>query len=280
MAVGTTPRPSRRIVLLGTTLLAALALALAACSTDADTLSQTQGLPSLQVSLEAHLWVLQPARSRPRVAGGDAATIAFQNDRVHGRAPCNTFRGTVEYGDEDELTITKLATTQRACAPAVEQAEHAYLAALRHVDSAEVPVDDTDEAKLTGNGVRLVFRALDARDTLTRTWHVTSVNTGDAIVSVASGTEPTITFTHDGDLSLQTGCNPVGGSWELDGDRLDVGPLHQGFKHCDGPVGDQETALIRALDGAARVEITPDTLTVLDGRGHIALVATAPEGDR
>jgi heat shock protein HslJ len=266
-----------RIALLGTLV---LALALGACSTDADTLSETEGLPSLQVSLEAHLWVLQPARSTPRVAGGDRPTFAFDGDHVHGQGPCNAFRGSVEYGDGDEITITKLASTQRACAPPVEQAERTYLDALAKVDSAEVPVDHEDVAKLKGPLVDLVFWAVDARAELTRTWHVTSVNTGDAIVSVASGTDPTITFTDDGDLSLQTGCNPVGGSWELDGDRLDVGSLHQGFKHCEGPEGDQETALIRALDAAARVEITPDTLTILDGQGRIAVVATAEGGDR
>jgi heat shock protein HslJ len=258
--------------------LGALVLVLAACSTGADTLSETQGLPSLQVSLEAHLWVLQPARSTPRVAGGDRPTLAFDGDGVHGRGPCNKFRGSVEYGDGDEITITKLATTQRACAPQVEQAERTYLEALQRVDSAEVPVDHEDTATLKGPLIDLVFWAADARAELTRTWHVTSVNTGDAIVSVASGTDPTITFTDNGDLSLQTGCNPVGGSWELDGDRLDVGSLHQGFKHCEGPEGDQESALIRALAGAARVEITPDALTILDERGRIALIATPKEG--
>jgi heat shock protein HslJ len=266
-----------RIALLGALVLA-LALALGACSTDADTLSETEGLPSLQVSLEAHLWVLQPARSTPRVTGGDRPTLAFDGDRVHGQGPCNTFRGSVEYGDGDEITITKLATTQRACAPQVEQAERTYLDALAKVDSAEVPVDHEDTATLKGPLIDLVFWAVDARAEMTRTWHVTSVNTGDAIVSVASGTDPTITFSEDGDLSVQTGCNPVAGSWELDGDELSIDSLRQGLKACAGPEGEQEAALTRALESAKRVEITPDTLTILDDRGRIALIATAEEG--
>jgi heat shock protein HslJ len=276
MATTRTLRPTRRLGVLAVTVLAALLLA--ACSTDADTLSETEGLPSLQTSLEAHTWALQPARSTPPVTAGDVPTIAFDGDRVHGRGPCNTFRGDVEYGDDDGLTISMLATSLRACEPAVARAERSYLAALRRVDSADVPVDHEDTATLTGNAVRLVFHGFDGRGELTRTWHIVNVNTGDAIVGVASGTDPTVTFTTDGDLSLQTGCNPVAGSWELDGNRLDIGPLRQGLKACAGPEGEQEATLTRALESAHRVELAPDTLTILDDRGRIALIATAKEG--
>jgi heat shock protein HslJ len=261
-------------------LVALLLIALAACSTDADTLSETEGLPSLQVSLEAHTWVLQPAPSTPRITGGDLPTIAFDGDGTHGRAPCNTFHGTVEYGDDDGLTISKLATSLRACGPAADQAERSYLGALRLVDSADVPVDHEDRLTLTGNRVRLVFHALDVRDELTRTWHIVNVNSGDAIVGMAAGTTPTVTFAAGGDLSLETGCNPVRGSWELDGDALKIDSLGQGLKACAGPEGEQEAALTRALGSAATAELTPDTLTVVDGRGRIALIATAEEGHR
>jgi len=44
---------------------------------------------------------------------------------------------------------------------------------------------------------------------------------------------------------------------------------------CDDPPGvmEQETALLQALESAARVEITPDTLTILDADGRIAVDA-------
>jgi heat shock protein HslJ len=36
---------------------------------------------------------------------------------------------------------------------------------------------------------------------------------------------------------------------------------------------EQEAALLRALESAARVEVAPDTLTILDAEGAIAIVA-------
>jgi heat shock protein HslJ len=44
---------------------------------------------------------------------------------------------------------------------------------------------------------------------------------------------------------------------------------------CDDPPGvmEQETAIYAALESAARVEVTPGSLTVLDGEGRIALEA-------
>jgi heat shock protein HslJ len=261
-------------------LLGLLVATVAACSTDADTLAETQGLPSLQVSLEAHAWVLQPEPSTPRVDAGETATIVFDGDSIHGRAPCNTFNGTVAYGNDDALTISKLATSQQTCGPAADQGEHTYLTALRLVRSADVPVDHEDRATLTGKRVRLVFHALDVPDRLTRTWSIVKVSSGESIASVAPGTEPTVTFEAGGDLSLQTGCNPVTGSWELDGDALQIDALGQGLKACAGPEGEQEAALTRALQSAATVELTPETLTLVDGHGRIALIATTEKGDR
>ena len=66
-----------------------------------------------------------------------------------------------------------------------------------------------------------------------------------------------------------------GGEWELDGDELSIGTLLHTMMACDDPPGvmEQETAIYAALESAARVEVTPGSLTVLDGEGRIALEA-------
>jgi heat shock protein HslJ len=49
------------------------------------------------------------------------------------------------------------------------------------------------------------------------------------------------------------------------------------MKACSDPEGvmEQETAIYKALGSAARVEIAPGSLTILDDDGHIALTATS-----
>ena len=70
-------------------------------------------------------------------------------------------------------------------------------------------------------------------------------------------------------------CNTAGSSWELDGDELTVGPARSTQMACVDPPGvmEQEAALLQALESAARVEIAPGTLTILDAEGAIAIVA-------
>lgn len=90
------------------------------------------------------------------------------------------------------------------------------------------------------------------------------------------GTNPTLTFDAGGNAILQSGCNTARTTWKLDGSRLTIEPASQTRMQCDQPAGamSQEAALIAALESAARVDISPDSLTILDDKGLIALIAT------
>jgi heat shock protein HslJ len=67
----------------------------------------------------------------------------------------------------------------------------------------------------------------------------------------------------------------VGSSWELDGDGLTIGPPRTTLMACVEPPGvmGQEAALQLALESAARVEVAPRALTILDAEGAIVLDA-------
>jgi heat shock protein HslJ len=125
-------------------------------------------------------------------------------------------------------------------------------------------------------GLRLAFRSYDADELLPRTWAIVNVGSGDRLASVVPGTEPTVTFGEDGTVTLATGCNTAASTWELDGGELMVEPMRLTRKFCAEPEGvmDQEAALVTALEAAARVEVAPGTLTILDADGATTLVAT------
>jgi heat shock protein HslJ len=123
---------------------------------------------------------------------------------------------------------------------------------------------------------RLVFDRFDTRDHVVGRWEIVNVNTGDAIVSVVPGTDPTVTFADDGTLQVETGCNTGAGTWELRGDELTFGPLALTRRACIAPDGidEQETAITQALQGTRLVQAAPDQLTLLHPRGTIALVTS------
>jgi heat shock protein HslJ len=232
----------------------------------------TNALPSTRVALEAEDWVLVRADSSLTTDDDSAVTLAVDDNRVSGTGPCNAYNGDLNV-DGDSVEITHLASTLRACDDSIMEAEGEFFAALESADTIDV---SDDELVLSNDqGVKLTFRAFDAREHLVGKWAIVNVATGNAIESVLPDTDPSVTFRENGTVTLATGCNDGQGFWELDGDALTVGPLRQTRKFCSDPevVMRQEAALVRALESAARVQVTPANLTILNDRGNIALVA-------
>lgn len=139
--------------------LLALALAAGACGTDeTDSRSETAGLPGLRERAEDDDWVLDHDDSTPTIPDtGTPVTLEIDGERISGRGPCNSFHGEVHIDGED-VEIGDLGVTMMACDGPVEEAEAAFLDALRAVDSGDV---DGDRLELTGPDVRLVFDADD-----------------------------------------------------------------------------------------------------------------------
>jgi len=262
-------------------LVLALVLAAGACGWDdaIDSRSATAGLPSTRQDIEAREWVLDRDDSSLTVDDDNPVTLSVRGDQVSGTAPCNVYRGSFDLEDDDSVQIGDIALTRRMCEESTMRAEEEFITALGAVDHVSVN-DDGDRLTLSGDDdeVRLAFRAYDADELLVGTWQITGVATGTSIESVLSGTEPTVTFHDDGDVTLETGCNTAAGSWELDGHELTIGTMRITLRECSEPAGvmDQETALVAALEAADRVEIVPGELMVLDDEGRITLVAVQP----
>jgi heat shock protein HslJ len=256
----------------------AASLLVAACGDgDVDTRSETAGLPSTRQDLEAHEWVLVARAGTYRITGGKQPAIAFSGHRASGTAPCNTFQAslTIEY---ETVELDDIATTKMLCAEPAMRAEAVYFAALRAVDHATVDEDDDEAMVLTGDGVRLVYRAFDADEALVGRWDVVEIASGDALTSVVVGTQPTLTFLDDGAAVIGTSCNPGRTAWTLDGGAFSVEPIASTQKACDDPpeVTEQDAALLAALEAAERIDIAPHRLTLLSEDGSTLVTATKP----
>ena len=134
--------------------LASFAVLLAACGGDP---AGTPGRVSHPVALAGTSWRLVSLGDRVPPPGNDL-TIRFGADgRLSGTGGCNSFGGAFGYeAATGLLEIGDLASTKRACAePARNQAEAAYLVALRGV--TEAAGDPDGRLVLTGDGAELVF---------------------------------------------------------------------------------------------------------------------------
>lgn len=269
-------RPSRAAALVAA-LVVAGAAALAACGQTAnDTRSATAGLPDLGQSLQAHQWLLDASDSSISATGAAAhpVTLVFTaDDAASGTAGCNTYRAHVTLEGDDSVRFEHIAASSKTCPPPVMDVERAFLDALDRVRTA----DATDRSRLVlkGGGARLAFSKFDVSEKIVGAWEIVNVATTGGLESVVAGTTPTAVFHDDRSLVVRTGCNTLRTGWRLDGEEIRFDPPAQTSKLCDEPTGvmEQEVALASAVTRAASVELTPTSLTLLDGDGSIVLIA-------
>ncbi|NNE56755.1 MAG: META domain-containing protein [Hellea sp.] len=76
--------------------------------------------------------------------------------------------------------------------------------------------------------------------------------------------EPFVNFDNDGNMNGNGGCNNFGGSYELNGQRLIIGPIMSTKKACMGPKMDIESRFFSALQNAHHVKATHLRLVIFD----------------
>jgi heat shock protein HslJ len=261
-----------RIVAITSTLVLVAVAASCGNSSDDESSEGTPGPTDPQESLQGNDWHLDIAGSSPDIGVEATFSLTFGADTLSGQAACNTY--TAQYRlSADGIEIDDIATTNRACEPALMDAEQVYLAALAKVTN----VDDTDPERLllsSDDDVRLSFETLDPAAEIVGSWTIVNLNTGDALTGPIEGTEPTLAFEADGTLSAFAGCNTLQSPWTVDGDSITIGPAGQTMMSCTDPTGvmEQEAALAAALEGATRVQIT-DQLTLFDDEDRMVVIA-------
>lgn len=78
-----------------------------------------------------------------------------------------------------------------------------------------------------------------------------------------------VQFKNETELNGNGGCNRFGGSYELNGDRLIVGPLAMTKRAC--PELQAEQAFVKALQNTHHIHATHKTLTLYDDANSVLL---------
>jgi heat shock protein HslJ len=99
------------------------------------------------------------------------------------------------------------------------------------------------------------------------TWKLVSFNGNAAVVDV----ETSIEF-KDGQVNGNVGCNGFGGEYKVSGDTIEFGPIMSTLMFCAGPVGEQESATLAALQEFAGFVLDGDMLTITSPDGASVIV--------
>ncbi len=238
-----------------TVVLAGLAtLALAACSTAGES-----------ASLEGTLWALESYQNADGetvdALPNSGARAEFENGEVSGTSGCNRFFGAYEV-DGDSISIGPLGSTLMACPGPLMDQEFGFMTSFQSAATYEISGDTLTMSNADGEVV-VTFVESEPLSLTGINWIANGVNNGrGGVQSIVIGNEISAMVSEDGSLSGSTGCTNYSGTYEIDGEKLSIGPLAVTEKFCEQPEGtmDQESQYLTALETVATWSIDGDVL--------------------
>jgi len=208
------------------------------------------------------------------IIGTELSAVFDEEGQLSGSAGCNNYSAAYEV-DGEMINIGPAITTRMACSnpEGIMQQEMEYLAALEMASSYQF--EDDRLIFLDSEGRRVINYQLARTFELSETiWYLQNYFDGrEAILSTLAGTEITTFFNEDGSLSGSAGCNNYSGTYQVDGEMIEIelGPLTMMF--CEQPEGgmDQEAAYLKALESVTSYRILGDILVMQDDGGQEVL---------
>jgi heat shock protein HslJ len=202
--------------------------------------------------------------------GGTTVTAIFSVDgNVSGSGGCNTYAGSYEVS-EDRISVGPLATTRKICPVGSEQ-ESAYLEALGAAETFNLFGQRLSISYDNGGGILIYTSAnLPLEGTL---WTLVAVE-GEPLtegINITALFEPG----DDGEpgrVAGSAGCNDYSSTYEIEGDKLQIGGPAVTRKFCETGM-DEETAYLSAIEGEHTYEIIGDHLDLVTDAGTLTYVA-------
>jgi len=222
-------------------------------------------------------WTTTQMNDGSRLTPGDPNRylIEFLADgHVAVQADCNRVAGTYTVNG-NQLAVTLGPSTLAACPPGSLGDE--FVKQLGHIGSYFFRGENLIlEIKMDSGS--MIFAPSAPAGLPGTSWEVISYNNGrEAVVSLLIGTDISLNFGTDGQVSGNAGCNTYSGGYQTGGKELKVGILAGTRMFCVKPAGvmDQEKQYLAALQSAATFEIAGNTLTIRDASGAMQVLAAA-----
>jgi len=232
------------------------------------------GMPAL----EGPTWQLETyvsADAQPQTPSPKhPATISFEAGKFGANTGCNDVSGAYAL-DGEKLSFQPGPMSKRACTESLATQESDFLYGLQNAASYKIEAGKLTLLDADGK-VLLTFTEQLPAQLSDGPWQLISFNNGNGMESNQTTAKIVVTFGADGKVSGNAGCNNFNGAYEVDGDKITVGPLAATEMACAEPEGvmDTENAFLQALNNAATFTITGDALTIFDKDGSKLLVFT------
>ncbi|MDL2344574.1 META domain-containing protein [Deinococcus sp. MIMF12] len=181
-----------------------------------------------------------------QLAGGTALrplaenvpSLTFAGNQVSGSAGCNRLTGSVQ-AQAGRVTFGPLATTRRACAPAVNAQESAFLRFLGE-SSLRASVQGQTLTLTAASGRTLVFRRVGSGPANAAPTPATLLGQAYTLAAVGgrpvAASQPVTLAFGEGRLGGSDGCNQYGAPYRLEGATLVLtGEPVSTLRACPGP---------------------------------------------
>ena len=197
-------------------------------------------------------------------------TALFDEHRVSGNAGCNHYSAAYQQ-DEGQLRVDEIVVTEMICDdPEVMETESTFLqnlsqAAEFRIQGDRLTIFDEEGRKL------LVFKHRAEPGLTDVTWRLASIGP-DAKTPVSTITSRVqLTFSPDGDVFGNAGCNTFRGHYAVEDGHIEVGPLVTTRKMCEENVMAVERAVLQGLERSTAFEIKNGQLDLFDETGSLLL---------
>jgi heat shock protein HslJ len=205
---------------------------------------------------------------------GTQISLAFAAANVSGNAGCNTMSGGYTIEGNVLVIAEPMISTQMACGP-LETAQDQWLSGF---------LTSRPTVALSGNDLVLA----NSETTLTMidqsvaqpaglvggVWLLDSTISGSTVTSVPDGVTSTLTFSDQGTVAVQPGCNTGSTDYTVSGTAIDFGPIALTRMACEGAAGEIETEVLAVLDASPLTySIAAGVLTIESADAGLMYVA-------
>lgn len=188
--------------------------------------------------------VTEQGKPRALVEGTKVDLRFTDDDRLIANAGCNMMQGPVSL-DGGKIAVADISMTAMGCPKPELHQQDEWLSKL--LDAKPSWKLDGANLVITGQDTEIVL-ATEAPATLEGgTWTVDGLITGEAVSSLPGAVTATISF-KDGNAEVQTGCNFMSATYEVDGQKITFGQGTREQKRCGPDEMAVEEAVVAALD--------------------------------
>lgn len=210
---------------------------------------------------------------------GHDVTMTIEGDQIGGRAACNQYGGTVDWGADGSFAVGELAQTEMYCEPAgVMELEQAFLGSIGSVDTFAV---EDGELVLRGAGDTWTFELLPPVPTaeLTgTTWRLDGYVSGDAVSNEIGMDAATLVLHPDGTMTGSTNCRELSGTWIESGAEVVLTELAATGECADAAAADLDGRILEVLGDGFTAAVDGQRLT-LTSAGDVGLTYVADPAD-